>query len=243
MQIEKDKLSRFIQKYHLGGEVNSVKWSCHGDKLTTSLVTANKSLLGNLEMKKFPMDKIDLGIYKTKELKGMLSVLGSDVDVDIKQVDNKAYYLTVKNGSTSLDYVLSDLSVIPDPPALKKLPDFDTTLKLDTDFIDTFVKAKSALSDVDTFTLVNKNDGLDVIIGYASSTHTNRVTIDSKLDGTNGLTKDISFNANLFKEVLLANKECTSGLFEISNEGLGKLTFNVDDFSVTYFMVADSGNN
>ena len=72
-------------------------------------------------MKKFPMDKIDLGIYKTKELKGMLSVLGSDVDVDIKQVDNKAYYLTVKNGSTSLDYVLSDLSVIPDPPALKKL--------------------------------------------------------------------------------------------------------------------------
>ena len=40
-----------------------------------------------------------------------------------------------------------------------------------------------------------------------------------------------------------ANKECTSGLFEISNEGLGKLTFKVDDYDVTYFMVADSGSN
>ena len=96
MQIEKDKLSRFIQKYHLGGEVNSVKWSCDGDKLSTSFVTANKSLLGNLEMKKFPMEKIDLGIYKTKELKGMLSILGNDVNIDIKHL-YKSFWLYLSN--------------------------------------------------------------------------------------------------------------------------------------------------
>ena len=43
--------------------------------------------------------------------------------------------------------MLSDLSVIPDPPALKRLPDFQTKIKLDNNFIDTFIKGKSALSD------------------------------------------------------------------------------------------------
>ena len=48
----------------------------------------------------------------------------------------------------------------------------------------------------------------------------------------------ISFNANLFKEVLSANKECESATLYVSSEGLAKITFKVDDFSSTYFFVA-----
>ena len=55
---------------------------------------------------------------------------------------------------------------------------------------------------------------------------------------SNDITDSISFNANFFKEILVANKECTEAIFKISTEGLSKLEFKVDDYTSTYFLVA-----
>ena len=48
----------------------------------------------------------------------------------------------------------------------------------------------------------------------------------------------MSFNANLFKDVLVANKECESATLEVSEQGLSKINFKVDDYDVTYYLVA-----
>ena len=85
----------------------------------------------------------------------MIGVLGDDISLDLTSAGDRDVSLNVKNGEISIDYVLSDLSVIPDPPALKRLPEFGTKIKLDTKFINTFVKGKAALSDIDTFTILN----------------------------------------------------------------------------------------
>jgi len=37
---------------------------------------------------------------------------------------------------------------------------------------------------------------------------------------------------------LSANKECESATLEISSQGLSRITFKVDDYSVTYYLVA-----
>jgi hypothetical protein len=166
----------------------------------------------------------------------LIGVLGDDISLDLSKFGDKAVSLKVKNGPVSVDYVLSDLSVIADPPALKRLPEFGTRIKLDTSFINTFIKGKSALTDVDTFTILNGNNGLEVVIGY-SSTNTNRVNIPVETE-TNDLTDGVSFNANLFKEVLVANRECSSAVLEVSNEGLAKVNFKVDDYDSTYYIVA-----
>ena len=160
----------------------------------------------------------------------------SIVSLDVSRAGDKAYSLKVKNGPISVDYVLSDLSVIADPPALKRLPEFGTQIKLDNNFINTFIKGKGALSDVDTFTIVNGDNGCEVVIGY-SSTNTNRVNIPVETT-SNDLTDPITFNANLFKEVLVANRECTSAVLEVSNEGLARVNFKVDDYDSTYYVVA-----
>ena len=91
-------------------------------------------------------------------------------------------------------------------------------------------------ADVDTFTILNSSNGVEVVIGY-SSTNTNRVNIPVETE-TNDLTSEVSFNANLFKEVLVANRECTSAVLEVSNEGLAKVNFKVDDYDSTYYIVA-----
>ena len=135
-----------------------------------------------------------------------------------------------------MDYVLSDLSVISDPPQMKRLPEFGTKIKLDSNFISTFIKGKGALSDIDTFAVVKTDSGCDVVIGY-SSTNTNRVNIPTECD-TCDIDKPITFNANLFKEVLVANRECSSAILEVSTEGLARVNFKVDDFDSTYYVVA-----
>jgi hypothetical protein len=220
----------------LGGNVNSVKWKSTTDTLSTTFVTPDKSLLGTVKADKFQFEDAELGVYQTDQLKSLIGVLGDDISLDLSKFGDKTVSLKVKNGPISVDYVLSDLSVIADPPALKRLPEFGTRIKLDTKFIDTFVKGKSALSDVDTFTILNGKNGLEVVIGY-SSTNTNRVNIPVETE-TNDLTGAVAFNANLFKEVLLANRECTSAVLEVSNEGLACVNFKVDDYDSTYYIVA-----
>ena len=235
--MQKAKLNRFIQKYNLGGNVNSLKWKSSGDTLSTSFVTPDKSLLGTVKLDKFPFESSEIGVYQTDQLQKLLNVLGEKIDMDLSTIDGKAIALKVKNDSVSVNYVLSDLSVIADPPALKRLPDFQTKIKLDSNFIDSFIKGKSALSDVDMFAIVkNKTGGCDVIIGYSSS-NTNRVNIPVECEVC-GLTDAVNFNANLFKEVLVANKECTSAVLEVSNEGLARVNFKIDDYNSEYFVVA-----
>ena len=235
--MQKTKLNKFIQKYNLGGNVNSVKWKSDGDKLSTTFVTPDKSLLGTVKVDKFQFEDAELGVYQTDLLKNLLGVLDDDLSLTLSRFGDKAVALKAKNGSVSVDYVLSDLSVIADPPELKRLPEFDTHIKLDSKFIETFIKGKSALSDVDTFTIITTTEGtLEVVIGY-SSTNTNRVNIPVDITKQN-LTDSVTFNANLFKEVLVANKECTSAVLEVSNEGLARVNFKIDDYDSTYYIVA-----
>ena len=234
--MQKSKLDRFIQKYNLGGNVNSVKWKSNANTLTTTFVTPDKSLLGTVKVDQFQFEDAELGVYQTDQLKSLIGVLGDDVSLNLTRAGDRAVSLNVKNGSVSIDYVLSDLSVISEPPALKRLPDFSTRIKLDTKFINTFIKGKSALSDVDTFTVMNGKDGVEVVIGY-SSTNTNRVNIPVTTE-TSDIENPITFNANLFREVLVSNRECSSAVLEVSNEGLARVNFRVDDYDSTYHIVA-----
>ena len=80
--MQKSKLDRFIQKYNLGGNVNSVKWKSNGTGLSTSFVTPDKSLLGNVKVDKFSFDNAELGIYQTDVLQKLLGVLGDDILLD-----------------------------------------------------------------------------------------------------------------------------------------------------------------
>ena len=118
--------------------------------------------------------------------------------------------------------------------------DFQTQIKVDSNFISSFIKGKSALADVETFTILNDKGRVKVIIGY-SSINTNRVNIPvGTLDGS-GIIDPITFNANLFKEVLSANSNCTSAILEVSNDGLARVNFKIDDYDSTYYIVATQG--
>ena len=234
--MQKSKLNKFISKYNLGGNVNSVKWVSKADSLSTSFITPDKSLLGTVVADKISFEDSEMGVYQTDQLQKLLGVLGEDISMNLTKAGDRAVSLNVKNDGVSIDYNLSDLSVIPDPPALKRLPEFGTKIKMDSNFINSFIKGKSALSDIDSFAIVNSKDSVKFVIGYAN-TNTNRVNIPVECDETD-ISDPIFFNANIFKEILLANKECTTAVLEVSTEGLAKVNFKIDDYNSTYHIVA-----
>ena len=234
--MDKYKLTRFIDKYHLGGNVNAVVINSKGDTLSTRFITGDKSLLGELEMNSWSFQDSELGVYDTEQLSRLLGVLDDDVTLNLTQSGDKAIALQISDQYSKVNFMLSDKSVINQPPPLKGIPEFQLKIKVDTNFITRFISGKSALPDTDTFTVITSNDGVKLVIGY-SSINTNRVTIPVETETYEDIDK-VSFNANLFKDVLVANKECETATLEVSEKGLSKINFKVDQYDVTYYLVA-----
>jgi len=234
--MDKYKLTRFIDKYHLNGNVNAVVINSKGDTLSTRFITGDKALLGELEMNSWNFQDVELGVYDTEQLSRLLGVLDDDVTLNLTQSGDKAIALEISDQYSTVNFMLSDKSVINQPPPLKGIPEFQLKIKVDTNFITRFIGGKSALPDTDTFTVITSNDGVKLVIGY-SSINTNRVTIPVETETYEDIDK-VSFNANLFKDVLVANKECETATLEVSEKGLAKINFKVDQYDVTYYLVA-----
>ena len=77
---------------------------------------------------------------------------------------------------------------------------------------------------------------MEFVIGF-SDINSNRISIKVQ-SGAVKLTEPIVFNANLFKEVLNANKECSKAVLQVSSGGLAHIEFKIDDFSVKYYLVS-----
>ena len=234
--MNKYKLTRFIDKYHLGGNVNAVVINSKGDSLTTRFMTGDKALLGELKMNNWAFQDAELGVYDTEQLSRLLGVLDDDVNLNLTQSGDKSIAVEISDALSKVNFMLSDKSVINQPPPLKQLPKFQVEIKVDSNFISRFISGKSALPDTDTFTVITNDDEVKLVIGY-SSINTNRVTIPVETIEHSNI-ENVSFNANLFKDVLVANKECESATLYVSEQGLSKINFKVDDYDATYFLVA-----
>ena len=233
--MDKSKLVKFINKYYLSGNVNSVAINSDGNGLSTRFVSGDKSLLGEVKLNNYSITQADFGVYQTDALLKMLSVLDNDVSIDLVKAEEKAISLDAKDSGAKVRYMLSDLSVINTPPQLKQIPEFELLLNVDKTFVSKFISGKGALPDIESFTIVS-GDKPEVVIGY-SSIATNRVAVPVE-NQTDNTIDNISFNANLFKDVLEANKECEAAVLEVSSEGLARITFNVGDYESTYYLVA-----
>ena len=233
--MNKNNLLRFIQKYSLGGLIESVAWNAEGTKLSVRFISDDKTLLGEVEFNAFTSTPFNVGIYTTSLLKNMIGVLDSDIALKVDKAGDKAVTLKLSSDDTETSYQLADLGVIPPVPDLKALPDFGIAIDMTSQMVDRFIKAKGALSDVDTFTVFTEGGDLKMAIGY-SSISTNRVTFTA-IKGFDGEVKPISFSSKYLKEILTANKEATNAKLKVSTDGLSNVEFQIDDFVCKYYLV------
>jgi hypothetical protein len=241
--MNKQELVRFINKYYLNGVVNSVVLNSKSDTqvLSTRFISGDKTLLGDLTVDKWDFEDSDVGIYNTEQLLKLLSVMDNDIELSLSKSGNKSLALKVSDSSSSINYMLSDTSIINEPPKMKAVPDFELSIDITPQVINKFISGKSALPETDNFTVITNGVDTKLVIGYASI-NTNRVTIPVNTSKVSDI-ENVSFNANMFKEVLSANRECESATLEVSSEGLSKISFKVDNFTATYWLVAVSDSD
>ena len=243
--MNKTQLTNFINKYSLGGEIKSTKWTSNGNSLSTRFISGDKSVVGNVVLSKFShLDPCELGVYNTAQLSSLLSVLGDDVEVNLSNSGDKFISMEFVDSKrkTKSKYMLSDLSVIPTPPELKNLPsEFELGIKVDPYFISTFISGKGALAEAETFTILTENGNTSIVIGYASIA-SNRVTIPVETTQYKEI-EPISFNANMFASILNANKDCESATLEVSSAGLSRIKFSIDNYDSEYFLVSTQAVN
>ena len=228
--MEKLKLDGFINRYNLGGEVESVMINSTDDSVSVKMISDDKTLLGDVTVKENEFPNGEFGIYSTSQLKGLLSVLDSSI-----KVEETTGAIKFSDKGTKVQYMLAAPSVIPAVPDLKALPEFDSDLTLDDEFVNKFIKSKGALADADTFTFTCKDNKGEIILGY-SSINSNRISINVNCV-CEGDIEPIAFSAKYLKAILIANKGSNKSSLKISSKGLAHLSFEDGDYVSNYYLV------
>jgi|TARA_B110000902_G_scaffold231151_1_gene273190 hypothetical protein len=228
--MEKLKLDGFINRYNLGGEVESVMVKSDDSTLSVRMISDDKTLLGDVTVAETEFPNGEFGIYTTSQLKGLMSVLDSSI-----KVEEVTGALKFSDKGTKMQYMLAAPSVIPAVPDLKALPPFDVDITLDNEFVNKFIKSKGALADADTFTFTSKDGVSEIILGY-SSINSNRIsiTVDAKTEGD---IKPIAFSAKYLKAILMANRGSSTSSLQIASSGLSKVAFTDGDYVSNYYLV------
>ena len=245
--MKKSLLETFIQKYTLGGAINSVNLDSTDGVLSVSGTTQDMQAMAFVKSDKLSLPTGNYSIYDTSQLRSLLGVFGQsdDINVNIETSQDVPVALQIDDHpfNTKVKFVLSDPQVIPDAPRIASLPDADLTISFDQNFMSRFVKATSALSEVDTLTIVSRSQQADghtasadttLVIGY---TDMNTTRISLGVESYGRLEKNLTFSAKYLKDIFLANRETKSGSIEVSDRGILSTKFDNDGFVSDYYLL------
>lgn len=240
--MNKSELTQFISLYSLGGLVSSVKWSVKGNVLSTTFAAEDRSMAGTINHANFTFEDCEFGIFNTEKFSAYLKVLEDEIEMALAKNDaGKPTALEFKDKSgTEISAMLSEPSVIPPAPKVKAIDAFNVEIPIDQVFISKYVRAKSALPDVDsvTFAMNKKGDKLEMIIGWAERSASDRIKVEVKpIAGKDVLSRVMSFNADYLREILAKNSTATGAMLKIAEKGIAELAFSTPDFQSTYFLI------
>jgi hypothetical protein len=95
--MNKNNLLKFIQKYSLGGLIESVAWNAEGTKLSVRFISDDKTLLGEVEYNAYTSTPMNVGIYTTSLLKNMIGVLDNDLTLKVYKAGEKSVSLKLSS--------------------------------------------------------------------------------------------------------------------------------------------------
>lgn len=240
--MKKTTLLSFISKYSLGGLIEIAEWKLNESSISTRFMSDDNNAIGEVSFN-IPVEEnqdmkeqvsTQFGVANTTFLLKMLNVLDDTVTISMSARSGIVTdTIKISDGNTEVSYMVADPSIIPKVPTPKNLPDPTYDFTFDKiEFIDKFIKAKSAFNDTDIFTLKPKKKGVELVIGNAA----NKIKLSVKSVDSGTATREISFNAKYFKEMLSANKDMISAKFSVFERGIASIEFIHSDAKIVYFL-------
>lgn len=229
----KKQLTSIIDKQHLGGLVEQVRWKISSNQLVVNFASVLRDCIGEL---KSPIDikDIELGIYDLTSFSKLIKITSDPIVIDIIDKEGKALKLDIKDPQFDLSYNLGDLGLISEGKLNASMPKPSVTLKLNQDFISKFKQAHAALDKVEVFSIQPKKNNLDFVIGLQER-HANKISFSQPVELYNDLQKFV-FRVSNFREILNCNSgsEITMHVYEM---GIISLETVEEDIKVNYFLV------
>ena len=234
-------LVSFIQRYYLGGIVETVRiQSTKDNKLTTDFIAPTKDLVGSIELNKSPLSPSDINIYDTSQLLKLLNITSGELTIT-PEGGKKVVKINITDGTYTVSYVLADSNLIPDVPKVSD-SDYSYSFVLNDETRTKIVKSKGAIGDNDvvwigTYSEISGNgpDKIELIFGD-NSNHSNKISFSLVASQMNAGSVPVPFSSKTLKEIINANKGDDGECF-VNKDGLMKIKFANKAITSTYFMV------
>lgn len=236
--INKIKLQSFIQKYHLGGINNQVKWIIKDNKL--SVYAGDSMKVCKVEFNEFDFEDCNLGIFDTSKLLKLISITSGELMFDVEKYHTIPIKLNISDSFYDLVFTLADILVIKKVKYYEDEGDWDAEIPLNPEHVLNLIKAKNALGDMNKL-IVKTELNLDkepiCVIMFGDETgFSNKVSYQLQ-----GNIKDaninLPFNSDIFRDILNTNKDMDSGVLKINKRGMIKLNFTSQSITSEYFLL------
>lgn len=235
--IEKKLLTNVIERYNLSQRNEQVKWRIKDNMLTVYF--GDKGRVGMVKLKEFNFEDCDLAIFNTHQFNKLLSVTSGTLILSAEKINKVYTKLHIADANFELSYSLADILMISKIQYNTEPDEYAVELDLDNEQANNLVKAKNALSDVETM-LINTTENLDgtPIADFIFGDNTgfsNKISyqILGKIS-----KQDISlpFDAQIFRDILKVNQDFETCKFKMTETGLIKLEFDNEHIYSEYFL-------
>ena len=234
--MDKQFLISIIEKYHLNGIHEKVKWTVKDKKIQIPFTSATMDLCGMVEAPNFDLDDCVLGIYDTNKL---LKLIGITDQFLILNTDK--HKLNIADNEYNLVYNLADLRMIPiETMVLDETQiDFTNSFDITDELIERYIRAKKALGTDEIKINAGYNEQQDPCIYFTlggKTSHDDMASFSVPALKIDSLSPQFTYNANYLLEIFSENKETTStGWFD--ENGILKLEFiDKDNIKSLYYL-------
>lgn len=233
---DKRDINNFISRYHLGGNIERVKWVSDGDSLKADFINDSQNLVGKVTHNNLQLPAGEFGVYSTSTLGKLLSILDLEILFEVTKNGGTPSKFMIADTNIDISFNLADPQVIPNVPKINPT-EGDIEIELDDEFVTKFIKSRDALGEEVFY--VNTQDGftskeVKFTIGANSS---NSVSFASEVTEDPIELKNIPFNALLVKEIFKHNRGFESGALKINPKGLMTFAFKFGDLETSYYLV------
>ena len=245
--INKTKLQSIISKYYLNGLVQSVRWLTENGKLSISFVSENEDICGDLICEVSPVEDSEIAIFDTSQLNKLISVTSGELLLTLEKQHKIFSKLYVQDLSFNVAYSLADSLLVPKRGQINFPENYDVIMDLTPEIVNSFIKAKSALTDINDVMISTQEDpdrGTVVEFAFGDlNDFSNKIkyVVDENIE----IKKDIKlpFNSDSFKSILASNKDLETGKLSLTEDGFMKLEFQSEGISTLYYLIRKEDSN
>ena len=235
--INKSALTSVISKYYLNGLNNQVKWRIKDKKLTIYAGEAGR--VCKVEHLNLPLEDSELGVFDTHKLSKLISIINGDLMVSLEKIKSVYTKMHIADSNFDLTYSLADILILGKNTYYEDPESFEIELDLNKEDIDALIKAKNALTDINSMLITSTTDmdGTNIceFIFGDNTGFSNRISY--QIQGNISKSSiEIPFDSDIFKDILNANKDMDSGTLKLSEVGMLKLNFNSEEIKSEYFI-------